>query len=58
MAVLRGGYGKEMEVHGAIVKYMAAKGQQHGPVIEEYISGRLDEPDSNKWITNIYYLIK
>ena len=58
MTVLKGGYGKEMEAHTAISKYMTAKGIAHGIVIEEYVAGPGQEPDSNKWVTNIYYLIK
>ena len=58
MTVLKGGYGKEMEAHTAISKYLTAKGMAHGIVIEEYIAGPGQEPDSNKWVTNIYYLIK
>lgn len=58
LAVLRGGYGKEMEVHGAITKHIAEKGETKGTVIEEYTIGPNEEPDSNKWVTNIYYLIK
>ncbi len=58
LAVLRGGYGKEMEAHGAIAKHIAEKGETKGTVIEEYTVGPNEEPDSNKWVTNIYYLIK
>ena len=58
MAVLKGSYAKEMEAHAAISKYMAAKGMVHGVVIEEYIAGPGTEPDTSKWITNIYYTIK
>ena len=58
MAVLRGGYGREMEAHGAIAKHIAEKGETKGTVIEEYTIGPNEEPDSNKWVTNIYYLLK
>ena len=58
MAVLHGGYGKEMDVHGAIMKHITEKGETRGTVIEEYAIGRNEEPDSNKWVTNIYYLLK
>ncbi len=58
MAVLRGGYGREMEAHGAITKHISEKGEAKGTVIEEYTIGPNEEPDSNKWVTNIYYLIK
>ena len=58
MAVMKGGYGKEMDTHIAIAKYMSAKGEAHGLVLEEYITGPATEPDSNKWVTNIYYMLK
>lgn len=58
MAVERGGYGKSMETHNAIKKYMAAKGLMQSFVIEEYVTDKATEPDSNKWVTNVYYLVK
>lgn len=58
MGVLKGGYGNEMAVHGAINKHMAEKNQKMSMVIEEYVIGKHEEPDSNKWVTNIYYLTK
>ncbi len=61
--VLKGGYAtsKFMDAHAALGKYMATKGHTPGLIIEEYTigqSGPHGEPDSNKWVTNIYYLIK
>jgi len=58
MAVLKGGYSSEMKYHNAITQYMHAKGQTLNYVIEEYPVSPQTEPDSNKWVTNIYYLIK
>jgi hypothetical protein len=58
MAVQKGGYSTSMKYHNAIMSYMAARGQQYSIVIEEYAVTSHDEPDSNKWVTNIYYLEK
>lgn len=58
MSVLKGGYSHEMIIHMALAKYAAAKGGVHPLVLEEYVSGPKNEPDSNKWVTNIYYLVK
>ena len=58
LAVLKGSYSGMMDAHVAIAKYMAAKGEAHGAVIEEYITGPGTEKDSTKWVTNIYYTIK
>lgn len=58
MGVLKGGYGREMEVHNAITQYITAHGLTKQLVIEEYVSGPREEPDSNKWVTNVYYLVK
>jgi hypothetical protein len=56
MAVQKGGYSQAMKYHMAIAQYMAAKGMKPGLVIEEYPVTQQQEPDSNKWVTNIYYL--
>ncbi len=58
MAVQKGGYSKSMEVHNTLRKYLASKGKTQSLAIEEYIIGPFQEPDSNKWITNVYYLVK
>ena len=58
MVALKGGYGREMEAHEALKKYMAAKGMALNMVIEDYRVGPHEEADSNKWVTNIYCLIK
>ena len=58
MAVQKGSYSKSKETHGAIEKYMTAKGQKYSLVIEDYEVGPPAEPDSNRWVTNIYYLLK
>lgn len=55
----RGGYFGSGAAHNAMDAYIKKNGlQQVSPVIEEYIVGPAGEPDSNKWITRIIYLIK
>lgn len=58
MYVMKGGYSGEMKAHTDIMKYIQSKGMAQYLVIEEYPTGPGTEPDSNKWVTNIYYLIK
>ena len=58
MLTYKGGYSGMPAAHGAINKYMAAHGQKMGMAIEEYTVNKPQEPDSNKWVTNIYYLIQ
>ena len=58
MAVYKGGYSNMMPAHMAIMKQMDAKGLKHSLVVEEYKVGRHQEPDSTKWVTNIYYLVQ
>ncbi|MHB8260536.1 MAG: hypothetical protein ACYDCN_02035 [Bacteroidia bacterium] len=52
-----GGYANMASAHGAMDDYMNEKGLTHSMVIEEYLSGPLNEKDSTKWLTNIYYVI-
>jgi effector-binding domain-containing protein len=56
MAVEIGSYSRSMQYHNALRKYMAGKGKKLATVIEEYMIGPKQDPDSNKWVTNIYYL--
>jgi hypothetical protein len=58
LAVLRGGYAPEMKYHNALHQRLEAKGQKQLVVVEEYPTGQYNEPDSNKWVTNIYYLVQ
>ena len=58
MAVHKGGYQGLEAVHGALMKYAAAKGRTPALKIEEYTICAPQEPDSNKWVTNIYYLLQ
>jgi len=57
MAVETGGYSASFKYHSALAKYVHDKGLKETMVIEEYLSGPVNEPDSNKWVTNIYYLV-
>ena len=58
MAVHKGGYASSMTEHNAISQYMAGKGLKRKFVVEEYPVGPHENPDSNQWVTNIYYLIE
>jgi hypothetical protein len=58
MANYKGAPSKSMEVHEAIGKLMRGKGQMQQVVIEENIVSAPQQPDSTKWETNIYYIIK
>lgn len=54
-----GSYNKSERAHFAMDEYMREKGLQlRGEVIEEYITDPTTEPDTSKWLTNIYYLVK
>ncbi|MFI5141715.1 MAG: SRPBCC family protein [Bacteroidia bacterium] len=56
--VYNGGYDKIINAHKALNEYMKEKGLTPDFRIEEYISGPMTEPDTTKWLTNIYYVIK
>jgi hypothetical protein len=58
MAVENGGYSNSMQIHTAIQKRLAEAGKIPAMILEEYISGPMQQPDSTKWITNIYYLVQ
>jgi hypothetical protein len=58
MAVHMGGYSNLGITHNAMMRYVANKKQQTSLVLEEYIKGPHETPDSTQWVTNIYYLIK
>lgn len=54
-----GSYEKSGEAHAAMDSYMKEKNlEQINPVIEEYITDPMNEPDTSKWLTNIYYPVK
>ncbi|GAA4467192.1 hypothetical protein GCM10023093_22630 [Nemorincola caseinilytica] len=58
MAVHKGGYGSLRHAHDALMRYEAVMGRTHWLVVEEYPTYPGNEPDSNKWVTNIYYLLQ
>jgi effector-binding domain-containing protein len=54
-----GAYEGSAKAHYAIDGYIRTKGLTHyGNVVEEYVIGPASEPDTAKWLTNIYYMIK
>jgi len=54
-----GDYAKNMSAHVALDEYIKAKGLTHyGNVIEEYVTDPMAEPDTAKWLTNVYYMVK
>jgi hypothetical protein len=57
MAVEKGGYAAAGTIHNALRSYVARKGEKTSLVIEEYKVSPKQEPDSNKWVTDIYYLV-
>ncbi|WP_276132308.1 SRPBCC family protein [Polluticoccus soli] len=58
MVEYKGGQTGMIRAHEAIGKRMAANGKKQSYVIEEYIVGPEQEADSNKWRTNIYYILQ
>lgn len=54
-----GAYDKSMEAHMAMDDMIKANGLTHyGNVVEEYITDPSQEPDTAKWLTNIYYMVR
>jgi effector-binding domain-containing protein len=54
-----GGYHGIGAAHEAMDAYIQQNKLEHiAPVIEEYITDPGSEPDSNKWVTKILYLVK
>lgn len=53
-----GDYGKSMNAHLAMDKYMDEKNLDQDVVIEEYVTDPTKEKDTTKWLTNIYYVLK
>jgi effector-binding domain-containing protein len=54
-----GNYDKLGETHGQIDQYIAMKGLTvNGPPMELYITDPMEESDTTKWITEIYYPVK
>jgi len=55
-----GSFDASAEAHYAMDDYLAAKGLEYGDddlVIEEYVTDPATEPDTTKWLTNIYYVL-
>jgi effector-binding domain-containing protein len=54
-----GSYSGLLYPHEAIDFYLKKNGLTYqSPVIEEYVTDPMSEPDSTKWLTKIYYLVK
>ncbi len=59
MIEYQGGYWGSGAAHLALGEHVKANGlKEKTPVVEEYIVSQPAEPDSNKWVTKIYYLIE
>ncbi len=54
----KGGYANLGKANQVLAQYIAQKGRRLNYVIEEYLVGPETEPDSNKWVTNINFLVK
>jgi len=54
-----GDYSGSEKAHYAMDDYLNAnKLKAKSPVIEEYVTDPMTEPDTTKWLTNIYYLLE
>ncbi len=53
-----GSYDKSGAAHYAMDAYMKEKGLTQGLVLEDYITDPINEKDTAKWQTNIYYMVK
>lgn len=54
-----GAYEKSEAAHNAMDKYIADnKYKQIAPVVEEYITDPMKEPDTSKWLTRIVYFVE
>jgi len=54
----QGGYAATAHIHDAMMKHISDRGEKISMAMEEYVKGPHQEPDSNKWVTNIIYLVK
>jgi effector-binding domain-containing protein len=54
----KGGYGGLGKPHEIMGQYIAEKGKMLSYVIEQYLVGPANDVDSNKWVTNIIYIVK
>ncbi|MDI9320476.1 MAG: SRPBCC family protein [Phycisphaerales bacterium] len=57
MIAYKGGYSGLGKAHEILGQYAAQKAKKINVVLEEYISGPANQTDSNKWVTNINYLV-
>lgn len=57
LVVYKGPYSGIGAAYSVMDKYMQVNGKAAFLKIEEYPLGPVQEPDSTKWITNIYYLV-
>jgi effector-binding domain-containing protein len=54
-----GSYEGSAEAHYAMEDYMKENVLElNEVVIEEYITDPVNEPDTSKWLTNIYYMVR
>jgi effector-binding domain-containing protein/uncharacterized protein YndB with AHSA1/START domain len=59
MIAYYGDYAASGKAHEAMDAFIKDKGMDHyGNVIEEYVTDPMSEPDTTKWLTNIYYMVK
>lgn len=56
---LVGGYSRLGAAHEAMDAHLARSGmEQHEAVVEEYVVGPAQEPDSARWLTRLIYLVR
>ena len=53
-----GAYEGGGKAHYAMDEYMKANGVESSLVMEEYVTDPSSEPDTSKWLTKIYYVVK
>ncbi len=53
-----GAYEKLSSAHYAMEAYLNQKGLEQKMVIEEYLTDPMQEKDTTKWLTKIYYVLK
>lgn len=59
MIAYHGNYAATREAHEAMDEMMKARGlHMRDAVMEEYVTDPMQEPDTAKWLTNIYYPIQ
>ncbi|MEZ5017214.1 MAG: SRPBCC family protein [Flavipsychrobacter sp.] len=58
MIKYQGGYSGSYNAHMALGEHLGKSGKELNVVIEEYVVSPEQETDSNKFVTNIYYLTK